>query len=124
MRYEIMLNRVRRELEFVPGREMADAALKAIWGIIVSSLDEPLAQRVTHELPEPLTLERLRGHQQRPVAPSCEELIAEIRTQFSLTHEQADELVKTCIKTGEQMLGDQILYDLKGSVPEEMCALV
>ena len=124
MRYEIMLNRVLRELNFVPDREMADAAIKAVWGILISSLDEELAKRVSHELPEPLTLERLRGHQQRPAAPSCEELIEEIRVHFSLTHEQADELVRTVIKTGEQMLGNRVFNDLRSSAPKDIGALV
>src|SRR5436309_1356740 len=53
-----------RKLDFIPDEETADAAVKAALGVLASRLDEEHARKFTAKLPEPLTYERLRGHQQ------------------------------------------------------------
>ncbi len=52
-------------LDFVPNREAGDLLIKAVLGLLCSSVDEQAARMLCNRLPDPLTLEDLRGYQPR-----------------------------------------------------------
>lgn len=123
MKYDEMIDRIER-FDYIPDRRTADAACKAVWGIIASSVDEPVAAEVTSELPEPLTEAKLRSHQARKLNISSENFIDEISWQFNVEHDQARELVETILHTGEESLQEDSLSRLKQSVPEDLATLL
>lgn len=92
-------------LDFMQDTDTADAAIKAILGILASSMDDKEARDFTSRLPEPLTLERLRGHQVRPTRISVEEFVSEIQEQFKLTNGQARLLINKVLEGTEQITG-------------------
>jgi hypothetical protein len=60
------ISRLRSKLDFISDEPMGDAVVKAVMGILASSLEQGLAHALAESLPEPLTYERLRGHRQDP----------------------------------------------------------
>ncbi len=123
MSYEEMLERVKM-LEYIGNEKKADAAIKAIWGIIASSVKKPVAAEITSELPEPLTEEKLRRHQARKLKINSENFINEISRKFKILPKQAKELVEVVLHLGEQSLQEQSRAKLKESVPEDVAVLL
>jgi uncharacterized protein (DUF2267 family) len=94
-------------------REKADAAAKAVLGIYMSSIDEDRARKLAENLPEPLTLESLRGQQMTATRVTPQQYLQEIQDQFSLSRGQAQRLISTVFDT---LLRDKLgmeLEDLK-----------
>jgi uncharacterized protein (DUF2267 family) len=107
------------QLDFIADREEADHAIKAVLGIFASCLDEEDASRMTEALPEPLTLETLRGMQRRRLRIGFDEYLAEIATQFNLDDDQAYELVRTVFHTVKQDLATELVDELAEHLPED-----
>ncbi len=103
MEYEKLTDAVRK-CEFISDPEKADSAVKAVLGILASSLEEDEARKLTESLPEPLTLDRLRGHQARPLRIYLTQLISEIGEEFKLTDSQAALLIMTVLRKTERAL--------------------
>jgi uncharacterized protein (DUF2267 family) len=123
MDYEEIVDRV-AELDFIADRNTADAAVKAVWGVIASAVDEDTAREITDELPDPLTIERLRSHQVRDLRITSEAFIQEISTQFRLTPEQSSQLIERVIEAGEQAMDEKTLADLREALPLDLHNLV
>lgn len=123
MTYDEMVDHVER-FDFIPDRRTADAACKAVWGIIASNVDEPTAEEITSELPGDLTMAKLRGHQVRRQSISTANFIQEIGTQFHLQSDQARRVVETVIHDGEQSLRQDSLTRLKQSVSQDLATLL
>jgi uncharacterized protein (DUF2267 family) len=123
MDYEQMIDQV-RELDFVGDREKADATIKAVWGVIASAVDEDTAQELTGNLPDPLTLEKLRGHQVRPTRIRPDEFVTEMSRQFRLTEEQARQLIDRVLEVGKHALPEETIADLKEALAPGMKQLV
>ncbi len=92
-------------LDFITDRDMADAATKAVLGIITSNMKEDEAREFTAKLPAPLTLERLRGHQERVEHINVYEFIIEIGNQFKLNNEQSRLLINKVLEATEKVTG-------------------
>lgn len=92
MEYNQLLSSV-KQLNFIENEQMADAAIKATFGILVSSIPENSARELTRSLPDPLTFEKLRSHQESTNDVSPRDHIQQIATQFNLPENQAEELV-------------------------------
>ncbi len=116
MDYDKLLEAV-KELDFIPDPETADAAVKAVLGILASAMNEDLDREFTESLPEPLTYDRLRGHQARPLEIDVERYIDGLAAQFCLPEEQARQLIiKTLALAREQAEKaevKQIIYTLE-----------
>ena len=117
MEYEIFVEEVNR-LDFVNDRATADAAVKAVLGILASRLSEPKAQRLTEKLPGPLEYDRLRGLQARPLELSVDEYVQNIARQFHLNEAQAARLIiqvlhftKDAIGVDKEELKSELPYD-------------
>ncbi len=117
MDYDKLLEAV-KELDFIPDPETADAAVKAVLGILASAMNEDLEREFTESLPELLTYDRLRGHQARPLEIDVERYIDGLAAQFCLPEEQARQLIiiKTLALAREQAEKaevKQIIYTLE-----------
>lgn len=116
MSYEKLLEAV-QELDFIPDPKTADAAVKAVLGILASAMEENLAREFTESLPGPLTYDRLRGHQARPLKIDADRYIGELVAQFRLSEEQARQLITKTLalarEHAEKAEVKQIIYTLK-----------
>lgn len=112
-------------LDFIKDEATADAAVKAVLGILVSRLEEPQAYRLTETLPAPLSLGRLRGHQTATALMiSFEQYIKEISVQFRLNYEQAHLLVNTVLRRTRKTIDRTLLDELITHLPPDWSAAV
>ena len=123
MEYSRFVDRA-KDLDFIGSYERADGVIKAVLGILASSMDEEHAKKLTGRLPEPLTLERLRGHQARPVDITIEEFFSEIGAQFRINPDQAKKAVDTVFRLCKEAVGEdtvsEVEYDMPPDVAEEL----
>ena len=123
MEYSRFVDRV-KDLDFVGSYERADGVIKAVLGILASSMDEEHAKKLTGRLPEPLTFERLRGHQARPVDITIEGFFSEIGAQFRINPDQAKKAVDTVFRLCKEAVGEdtvsEVEYDMPPDVAEEL----
>lgn len=105
-------------LGFIEDEVTADAAVKAVLGIMASSLDEKDAGKITEALPEPLNLSKLRGQQIKTKPVDFNDCVAEIAQQFNVDEEQARELADTVLRTTRAALGSKKLGEVEDILPE------
>lgn len=122
MKYDIFVDEVNR-LDFVKDRATADAAVKAVLGILASRLSEPKARRLTEKLPEPLDYGRLRGLQARPLELSIDEYVQNIVQQFNLNEAQAARLIIAVLHFTKDAIGIE-KEDLKSELPYDWADLI
>ncbi len=113
-----------KALGFVEDEATAGAAVKAVLGIMASSLDEEDAGKITEALPEPLNLSKLRGQQVRAKPVDFNYCVAEIAQQFKLDEEQARELADTVLRTTRAALGSKKLGEVEDILPESWRAAI
>ncbi|MFA7463559.1 MAG: DUF2267 domain-containing protein [Syntrophales bacterium] len=118
MDYEDFLSEI-MNLDFINDPDEADSAIKAVLGILASRMEESQAARMAGELPEPLTLDKLRGHQKRATTISVEEYIAEIADLFALDYDQAYTLVNTVLSVTKESLEGETLEDIEINLPPD-----
>jgi uncharacterized protein (DUF2267 family) len=118
MEYEDFIRAV-SELDFIHDEEEADSAVKAALGILASRLDEDEARKLTEYLPNPLSYEKLRGHQLTDTDISAEEFISEIADQFNLDEDQAQELINTVLQIAKEAIGYDTIVELEQHLPED-----
>jgi len=123
MDYQKLLGIV-ESLDFIPDESTANAAIKAVLGIMLSSMRQEDAQRVAHAFPEPLTLERLRGHQIRPIRISPDYYITELALQFRFTHEQAAQLASTILHEVKSLIPEDVRIDWESHLPAGLAETV
>lgn len=119
VKYDRFLQEV-KSLDFIRNQEMADAAVKAVLGMLASSMNENHARRFTNNLPDPLTYERLVGHQAKPIAPSLGQVIGEISTIFRIDYDQAHRLIDTVFRTTKQAVGENVLTEVESDLPSDV----
>ncbi len=95
-----------RTCEFIRDEGTADAAAKAVLGILAGSMDEEEARLLTRFLPEPFTLEALRGHQARRMGITTPQFIEEIRRQLKLGDKDAGLLILTVLNAAKKAAQD------------------
>jgi uncharacterized protein (DUF2267 family) len=100
------------EFGFVPDRKTAEAIVKAVLGILASSLTEPLARTLTDFLPKPLDYERLRGHQAKPVAITGDLYIKAVSSQFKLSADDARRVIRTILRLAETKMGSKEIREI------------
>ena len=122
MEYEIFLQEANK-LDFIRDRAMADAAVKAVLGILASRLSEPTAQRLTDKLPGPLDYERLRGLQASPLELSIDEYVQNIARQFNLDDGQAARLIVVVLHFAKDAIGFD-KEELKSELPYDWADLI
>ena len=98
MEYSRFVNEI-TNLDFIGSTDKADAVIKAILGILASSMDDDHARKLTGKLPEPLTFEKLRGHQAKTAVDTvfrlCKEAVGEdtiSEIEYDMPPDVAEEL--------------------------------
>jgi len=107
-----------KALEFIEDEDTADAAIKAVLGILSSSLEEEDARRITGVLPAPLDIVKLRGHQVRPTNVSYDECLTEVAQQFNMDNEHARLLTDAVLRSTRAALGGEKLAEVEDILPE------
>lgn len=79
--------------DYILNEFMAEKAVKTVLGIFTSKLSEDQARKFTSELPEYLTYENLRGHQENPTPATPSDCINIVAENLDLEKEQAHELM-------------------------------
>ncbi len=108
MDYHEMIRRIRK-LDFIRNEQTADAAVKAILGVLASRLNEDGAQNMTGKFAEFLIQNKPREHQARSGAVSVAENMAEIRAQFKLSIHQANVLFRNVLYFTKEASGEAAL---------------
>ena len=97
----------------------SDAAVKAICGILASRMDEADAREFTSRLPELLTLDRFRGHQQNPADIFVEDAFATLVQQFHISREEARELLTSMTRVAREATGRYVLENAAPRLPRD-----
>lgn len=119
MEYARFIDEVKK-LDFIGSEDRADALIKASLGILASSMEEKEARKFTGKLPEPLTFEKLRSHQARPVEITIEEFFSEIGAQFRINPEQAKTAVDTVFHLVKEAVGAHTVSEAEYSMPPDV----
>jgi uncharacterized protein (DUF2267 family) len=109
------------KLQFV---EDPDAAVKAVYGIVASRFEEADARQFTSKLPEPLAIERLRGHQASPSAISVEDAATTLVQQFHISREQAHELLRSLTSFAREVVGREVFEKAAKNLPRDWTELL
>lgn len=116
MNYDEMIRRVRK-LDFIRNDQTADAAVKAVLGILVSRLSDEQARKLAEKFPEHLALNRF-GSDDRSMQPiSVTEYTAGISAQYKISVHQARTLVRNVLYFTKVASGDNFVLDIKKGLP-------
>ncbi|MBE7414407.1 MAG: DUF2267 domain-containing protein [Deltaproteobacteria bacterium] len=119
MEYARFIDEVKK-IDFIGSEERADSLVKGVLGILASSVDEDTARKFTERLPEPLTFEKLRGHQARPVEITIEEFFSEIGAQFKISPDEAKAAVDAVFHLVKEAVGAHTLSEVEYSMPPDV----
>lgn len=108
-----------QSLDFVNDESMADAAAKAVLGHLASRLQEPQARKLTQNLPDPLTYEKLRGQQMNVNPISAEQFFTDISEQFQISSDRARNLVNKVLHLAKDTVEEQALSEVNQSLPSD-----
>lgn len=117
MDYHEMTRRVRR-LDFIRNEQTADAAVKAVLGILASRLNEEHARKITGKA-EFLLQDRASDDQKRIQTITVAEHISQVRSQFKLTIHQARILVRNVLYFAKEASGETALAEIRKSLPAD-----
>jgi uncharacterized protein (DUF2267 family) len=123
MRYETLIDRV-KDLDFVDRRGLADALLKAVLGIMASSLSAPAAQKLTQTLPEPLNYAKLRDAPDRRDRGSVEQCFRQVTRQFNLSRNEAERAVNTVLKAAKRGMNTDLRQRILRDLPQDWRDLI
>lgn len=105
------------DLEFIKDEQTADAAIKAVLGILASRMEEEDARKLCQSLPQPLDCNILRGHQVRPLEISVDQYFIEIGNQFNLDYNQARVLVTRVLHCVKESLERPVIDEVEEGLP-------
>jgi uncharacterized protein (DUF2267 family) len=111
--YTQFLDRARR-MEFVKD---PDAAVKAVYGVLASRLEENDARQFTERLPEPLTIDKLRG-QQVPTRISVDDALTSLAEQLHISRGQAGKLLMSLTRFARESIGREVFEQAAKNLPE------
>lgn len=118
MDYNDFVNAV-ENLGYFEDRERAESAVKAALGILASRLEEDEARALTADLPDPLTFEKLRGHQANVTDITFDQYIAELAIAFGLDEDEAHTLVNSVFHLMKDSLEEGVLDEVEGNLPRD-----
>ena len=118
MEYRKLVDTV-RDLEFIKDKAMAEAAVKAVLGVLVSRLEEEVAREFAETLPEPLDFNTLRGRQVNVTDVSVQQYRDTIAEQFNLELDDAWQLVRTILHIVKEGLSDEVIEDIQETLPSD-----
>ncbi len=123
MDYDDFIEQV-KELGFIDSEKEADAAVKAVLGLLAGRMEEPDARLMAEHLPDPLSFEKLRGGQEDVTDITAGEYISEIADEFNLDENQALELVDTVLVVAKEAMGETTVSDLERRLPSDWAEIL
>ncbi len=105
------------KLEFIKDEATAGKAIKTVLGVLASKLEEPRARVLAENLPRPLDLEELQGHQIQPLPIPADESIGAIGAKLQLDDEQARMLVNRVLRLAKKSMGDSAITGIERDLP-------
>ena len=117
MEYDEFIEEV-LDLDFMEDEEEADAAVKAVLGVLTSNMPEPQARTFAERLPDPLTLEKLRG-QRKMTQISADQYLAVISDQFDIDDFQARTLIRVVLQVAREAVGNETFAELEEYMPSD-----
>jgi uncharacterized protein (DUF2267 family) len=119
MEYNQLIART-QDLPFISDQDSADAAVKAAAGIVASKLDPEHAAQFVEQLPSPLSLERLRGSQERERMPeTAEQAIQSLAAQLGIQPSEGEDLVQTVFSCIADEIGAEQANALCNNLPND-----
>lgn len=112
------------ELGFVDSAESADSKVKAVLGILASRLEAPYSRRFTEHLPDPLTHEKLVGHQATVTGITVEQFVRDVADQFRLSTDESQLLINSVIGLAKEDLDEETLEEIEDHLPTEWARMV
>ena len=103
-------------LDFIENDATADAATKAVLGMISSAVSEADARRLAEYLPDPLDVDTLRGNQASPNPLSFDDCVTEIARQFRIPQTEAEELTRQVLINTKAAVGQTTLMTVAESL--------
>ncbi len=88
--------------DFIDSEEMSQASIKAVLGVVVSSLSEETARDFTAHLPDWLDFETLWGNQEDRTASTPEDCKEMLKNTFNFDDNQAEALMYKVISIAVQ----------------------
>lgn len=104
--------------------ETAESLIKSIVGHLVSRVGESTARRITAKLPEPLTFEKLRGHQIGVTTISKEQYIDDLVDQFGLDREAIEEANSIILHEVKSEFAPDEVESWEKEMPEDWVQMV
>ena len=111
MDYNEITNRI-CETTSIKERSKAEDLVKGILGIIASQLEQEEAMRFSESLPEPLTYEKLVGHQEYPNDMNDDEFVKTVCNEFSLDETTAKDVI--------DVVTEEVMTQVPSDIKEEM----
>jgi uncharacterized protein (DUF2267 family) len=118
MHYDEIIRRVRR-LDFIRNDQRANAAVKAVLGILAGSLSDEQARKLAEKFPEHLGLNSFGSDGGRMQAISVAEYTANICAQFKISVHQARMLVRNVLYFTKEASGADDFPDIKKNLPND-----
>jgi uncharacterized protein (DUF2267 family) len=123
MDYDDFIEQV-KELDYIDSDREADAAVKAVLGLLASKMEEPDARMMSDSLPEQLSYEKLRDSYDEMADITTGEYASEIADRFDLDEDQAHELVDTVLVIAKEAVGEEMISDLEEKLPLDWAELL
>ncbi len=118
MEYDEIIRRVRR-LDFIRNDQRANAAVKAVLGILAGSLSDEQARKLAGKFPDHLALDSIGGDGKRMDTISVAEYTAGICAQFKISLHQARMLLRNVLYFTKEASGANDFPDIKKSLPND-----
>lgn len=123
MQYQNFVQEVQK-LTFIANPDQADTAIKSVLGHLASRLEEPQAQKMTQNLPEPLNLQKLRSHQVDVTDISADQFLGDLCDQMQLNREQANQLVHTVFHIAKDAIGSDTVNEIQTNLPDDWARMI
>ena len=111
-------------LDFVADPATAEAIVKATLGLLISNLPERAAVEMAAELPRPLDLGELRGHQQSAAALNVESALGVLQNQFAIDQQQARQAASRVLALAREDVGPRKMEQVQRQLPDDWVQLI
>ena len=105
-------------LDFIKDDNTADAAIKAVLGIMTGNIKEEDAKFITGALPEPLQLPKLKEYQKNRNPVTFSQCILRLAQEFDMNESRARILADTVLRSTRAALGGERLGQVEEILPE------
>lgn len=124
MRYGQFTEEVKR-LGFIRDAATANAAVKAVLGILASRLyPQDRAKTLADGLPAQLSYDKLVGRQKRPTPAKAADYVHAIAARFKLGDDQARILIDTVLHVAKQNFDRDTVEELEAGLPSDWVQVV